>query len=199
MIGDEIPVRAGQFPHLRQQAALYMRPAAMDVRIMVLERQHGFRFVQAQLRAEGFTQHEAAHRGVYVVDETDIRAHEHSRTGSLVRRAVRRRDRMARQDLCHQGLRSFMWNGRGRHRREPFRAVAQQPAAAQHRGRDCVAAGHQLRDIDRLAAPDALDQAQVGRGEQAHIVGVLAVEPLETFSDHQANAGGLLRQRAVLA
>ena len=46
---------------------------------------------------------------------------------------------------------------------------------------------------------DSLEQAEVGGGEQAEVVGVLAIDALEAFGDHQADAGGSLGHRAVLA
>ena len=67
---------------------------------------------------------------------------------------------------------------RGRKRNRPGiaqvpRAEAQQPAAAQDRGRKRVAPGHQFIERDRLAALIA-PAGRVGRGEQADVVGVLA-------------------------
>ena len=51
--------------------------------------------------------------------------------------------------------------------------------------------GIAAHEADRLAALDALEQAEVGAGEQADVVGVLAVDALEAFGDHQAHAGAL--------
>ena len=58
---------------------------------------------------------------------------------------------------------------------------------------------HEFFDVDGLAAPDAVDQAEIGGGEQADVVGVLPVDALEAFGDDQADAGQLLGDRAVFA
>ena len=50
---------------------------------------------------------------------------------------------------------------------------------ANDRRRQRIAAGEELVDVDRLAALDAIDQREVGRREQAEVVGVLAIDPLE--------------------
>ena len=50
-----------------------------------------------------------------------------------------------------------------------------------------------------LATPDAVDQAEIGRGQQSDIIGILPVNPLEALGDDKANPGHFLGQRAVLA
>jgi hypothetical protein len=45
----------------------------------------------------------------------------------------------------------------------------------------------------------AVDQAKVGAGQQAQVVGVLAVDAFEALGDHQPHAGRLLGHRRVLA
>ena len=78
-------------------------------------------------------------------------------------------------------------------------AVLQQPAAAQDRAGNLVTRGDDLLDVDWLAAPDAIDEAEIGGGKEAEVVGVLPVDALEALRDDQPDAGGFLRERAVLA
>jgi hypothetical protein len=89
----------------------------------------------------------------------------------------------------------------GRHRDVAHESLAepQQSAALEDRRGQRVAAGHQVFDRNRLARADARDQAEVGRGEQADVVGVLPVQAFEAFGDDQPHAGRLLGGRAVLA
>jgi hypothetical protein len=77
--------------------------------------------------------------------------------------------------------------------------VSEQSAVPQDRGRQRIAVPDEVVDGDRLAALDARDQAEVGGGEQADVVGVLTIDALEAFSDDQAHAGRALGDHAVLA
>ncbi len=75
----------------------------------------------------------------------------------------------------------------------------QQAAAAQDGRGQRLATLQQFLERDRLAAADALQQPEVGRGEQADVVGVLPVDALEALGDHQPDAGQPLGGGAVLA
>jgi hypothetical protein len=54
-------------------------------------------------------------------------------------------------------------------------------------------------DRDRLAALDARQQREVGRGQQADVLAVLAVDLLDVLRDHELHAGLELRVRRRLA
>ncbi len=192
-------VRVGQGADLRQQAALDMRLAAVGVGVVVLEAQDGVGLVQAQRVPERGAQHEAAHGGVDVMDEAQVGAHEAALAGRDGRGHVGRAHGVPGQDLGGQGLRARRQQVGRPHVAQPCPPVGEQPAGPQHGGGDGIAAGHQLLDVDRVSRPDAVDQVHVGGGEQAQVVGVLAVDALERPGDHQADAGELLRRRAVLA
>ena len=49
--------------------------------------------------------------------------------------------------------------------------------------------GHQLLQRLHLAALDAFEQREVGRGPQTDVVGVLAVDALEAAREPQSHAG----------
>jgi len=57
---------------------------------------------------------------------------------------------------------------------------------------------HQLGQGNRLTPRNALDQTQVGGGEQADVVGVLAVNALKALGNHQSHTSQLFGRRAVL-
>jgi hypothetical protein len=112
----------------------------------------------------------------------------------------RRVQQVALHDLLEQRQRTRC---RGQRHRpgvtQVLGAEAQQPAAAQDRGRERVAPGDQFIDGEGLAALQPLQQAEVGRGEQADVVGVLAVAAARSSVRPPADARELLRRRAVLA
>src|SRR5690606_8089401 len=60
-------------------------------------------------------------------------------------------------------------------------------------------AARELLDADRLAAPDALDQAGVGRRQEPDVLGVLAVDLLDRLRDDELHAGLQLAERRGLA
>jgi len=76
---------------------------------------------------------------------------------------------------------------------------AQQAACAQNRGRQCFAALQQIGQGDGFAAFDAVQQTEIGRGEQADVVGVLAVDAFKTLGDHQLHAREFFSGGAVFA
>jgi hypothetical protein len=78
-------------------------------------------------------------------------------------------------------------------------ASAGPPARMQDGGGLRLAALQQLLQRGLLAALQALQQSQVGAGEQAQVVGVLAVDALEALGDHQPHARRQLGQRRMLA
>ena len=98
-----------------------------------------------------------------------------------------------------RGVAASAFAGSRPHVAHPALAEAQQAAALQDRRGERVAALHELVDGDRLARLDAVEEAEVGRGEEADVVGVLAVDALEALGDDEADAGEPLGRRAVLA
>ena len=76
---------------------------------------------------------------------------------------------------------------------------AQQAARSQNRGRQFFTPLHQIGQRDDLTAFDPVEQTEIGRGEQPDVVGVLAVDALEAFSDHQLHTGQFFCGGAVFA
>ena len=72
VIGDEFPVRPGQFVDLGMQTTLDVHRAPVDVRVMVLEEDDGLGLLEADGLAERVMQHVAAHAGVVFMDEPDV-------------------------------------------------------------------------------------------------------------------------------
>ena len=158
----------------------------------------------AQRRAERRVQQVRAHAGVVLVDEAPVGAHERAVAGrrrrgvtSVAARGARRSSRTA----CAAAS-----GARRRHARS-WRAsrIARWPYASRPPLRRIAAASasrpaSELVDGDRLAARDALDQAEVGRREQADVVGVLPVDALEALGDRPAGCRpSRSASRAVLA
>src|SRR4030095_6875611 len=78
-------------------------------------------------------------------------------------------------------------------------AEGEKPAAAQDLRGERVASGDELLDVEGLARFDPRDQPEVGGGEEADVVGVLAVDALEALGDDEPDARELLGGRALLA
>src|SRR5262245_29980610 len=132
-------------------------------------------------------QHLSAHPGEIFVDEAPIRPYE--RTGSGFQRSVsfRRGHCMTRKDFLKQGLRNSVRRSNVccGSAMQSCRAKSQQAAAAQNGGSERIARAEQLLDVDRLFPPDAIDESEIRGGEQAEIVGILAIDALEAPRDDQ--------------
>jgi hypothetical protein len=198
---DERPVRTAHRHDVRHQAATDVRRALGDIRGVVLERDDAVGLLQGERGAEGRVEQVRAHAGVVLVDEAPVGTNERAFAGLRIRRCELGRERMAGDDLLEQGARCRRqrFPGSGPHIAHPALAEAQQAAALQDRRRERVAPLYQLVDRDRLACFDAVDETEIGRGEQADVVCVLAVDALEALGDDEADAGEPLGRGAVLA
>ncbi len=171
---DEVAVRLGQLLHAADQATRHVHRAALDVGMVVLEADDALRIVQRVAVTEMPVQQRSAHAGVDLVDEAPVGAHE----AGL--------QRMALDDLVEQRFRAVRWPRRFARRPQ---AMGQQPAGAQDGRGLRLAIDEQLVERDVIAAPNAIDQTQVGAGQQAQVVGVLAVDALEALGDDQPHSG----------
>ena len=77
--------------------------------------------------------------------------------------------------------------------------VLEEPAVLDDVLRDRIETLGELRERDLFAASNALDQAEVGRRQQADVLRVLAVDLLDALGDDELDAGRLLGVRRGLA
>ncbi|SOY63139.1 hypothetical protein CBM2587_B60170 [Cupriavidus taiwanensis] len=200
VVAHEVPLRRAHAGDVVDQPAAHMGRAFADIGGVVLEHHDAVRVFELQRLAERRVQHVGAHAGVVLVDKAPVGAHENAVAGHRAGRRDRRCQQMPLDDFLEQRLRP---GGQGRGRGFDVAQVGlpepEQPAVAQDRCGERIAPGHQRVRVDGLALLQPGDQAEVGRGEQADIVGVLAVDALEAAGDDEADAGQLLRRRAVLA
>jgi hypothetical protein len=147
------------------------------------------------------------------VDEAPVGTHKQAFAGLGLLGCVGRCQVVAHQNFFKQRLRAACFAGDrsravflvGAHPRGRMCAQqkplppAQQAPRAQNRRRQCLAPFHQIGQRDVLTPLNARQQTEVGRGEQANVIGVLAVYALETFGDDQLHTCQLLGGGAVLA
>jgi hypothetical protein len=138
-----------------------------------------------------------AHAREVVVREPPIRGNEHA----LARRElVLRNDLAPGDDLFHQRARAHI--GRQRcnvnavHARQLRLAVLQQAAGTDDVLRDLVPPRGKGRKRYRFAPGDPFEDGEIGSGEDADVVAVLAVDALEAFGNDQPDARRFLRKRA---
>jgi hypothetical protein len=185
--------------HVGHQAAAHVRRALLHIGRVVLEHDDARRIVQGERPAEGGVQHVRGHAGVVLVDEAPVRLHEGAIAGRGVGRGQLGGQRVAIDDLLEQRARPGARVGRAPDPAHVGLAEAQQAAAAQDRAGQRVASRHQFVERDRIARSDAVDQAEVGGGEEPDVVGVLTVDALEALGDDQSDAGEPFRRRTVFA
>ncbi|MNV12827.1 hypothetical protein D3C71_1034480 [compost metagenome] len=149
-------------------------------------------------------QHMGGHAGVVLMDEAPVGADEDARAQRGLGGRHRRAQQVPQDDLFEQRARRRV---RGRilsavHRRDVAQLrlpEGQQPARLDDGGGQRVAPGDDLVDRDAFAPLQARYQPHVGAGVEPDVVGVLAIDALEAFRDHQPHAGRLLGHRTVFA
>jgi len=75
----------------------------------------------------------------------------------------------------------------------------EQTAAPNQLGGQLVLTAGEFLDGNRLATADAVDQAEVGRGQDAQVAAILTVDPFEALGDDETNASAPLGKWTGLA
>ncbi len=83
--------------------------------------------------------------------------------------------------------------------REARDVVRVEAAALDDLARDLVRSLREFRKRDRLAPADPVDQRKIGRGEDAEVLAVLPVDPLDVLRDHEPDPGAPFRVRRLFA
>ena len=184
MAGDEGAVAARQAQHVGDHALGDMDRAAVEVAEVVFEANDAGLVFERQRRAVFGVEQVRRHRGVLLMDEPQVGGDKTTVAHSARCRQRGRGQRMARDDLVEQRHRPRRLGQRRRRQRSRCAAAEFEQATGTDdlRGQR-VAVSEQFIQLDRLAARQSVGQAQVGAGQQAGVVGVLAVDALETCGD----------------
>src|SRR6266516_4242565 len=149
------------------------------------------------------------HRGHVLVAEPDVGDHEPfiaRLDGRHADLAPRRVDHpVARDDLFAERHRPARRRGRREHdlALEPGHVEVEQSSVLDDATRDLALTLGEGGERDRLAAADPVDDREVGGRENAQVLAVLPIDPLDVLGHHQLDAGahlgvgGLLTRRAL--
>ncbi len=101
------------------------------------------------------------------------------------------RQRHGARGRCDGGQEDFLLQARD--------VEGKQAAVLDDLAGDVVLAAGEFGERNLFAAPDLVDQAEVGRGQHAQVLAVLLVDALDVLGDHELDAGGALGVGRLLA
>ena len=196
----ELPMRRMQLVHDRHEIVAHVGKALRRQDEMVLDGDDLVRSLELDVGSERIGNEVRAHAREVVVREAPVGGDEHALAWCQV---VRRCHLAPRDDLVDQRARTVVVRRRrdvhAADARQLRLAVFQEAAGADHLLRHFVAAGEERVERNRLPRRDAREDREVGRGQDADVVGVLAVDALEALGHDEADTRRLLGKRTGLA
>jgi len=190
LLGGLQPLGHGQQAH----GAMLGLHAVVQEGQVVAEGQDAGGLPEDRLRSQGLLQEAGGHGRHVLVAEAPVRLHEEAvsgphggqphRSGGCIHHGV------PRQQFLGVGHGPRLGPGQRRHRLAPEAGgvVGEKAATAHDLGGDGIQPRREFQQRNGLAPAEPRDQAEVRAGEQAQVLGVLAVDALEAFGDDQADS-----------